>query len=112
MLNRGVVIVTPKQPYREWAERLDENGPGLLPGGEGERNIYLIPPFVTDDDAWEILEDHYEQIFDNELGDWHNDPDAWPQNRTFELFQQWFHVEFHSVVEDLCDYELSDEDGY
>jgi len=111
MLNRGVVIVRPKQPYRDWAEGLDDEGPGLLPDGEGERTIYLIPNFATDDDAWDILEGIYDEIFDNELWDWHTDPAAWPRNRTFEMFQEWFHVEFHSVVEDLCDYELVDEDG-
>jgi hypothetical protein len=26
------------------------------------------------------------------------------------MFQEWFHIEFHSVVEDLCDYEILDED--
>lgn len=67
--------------------------------------------FITDEDAWEILEEFYEEIFPNELGGWHTDPEAWPQNRTFEMFQQWFHVEFHSVVEDLCDDELFDEDS-
>jgi hypothetical protein len=110
MLNRGVVIVRPKQPYREWAEGLDDEGPGLLPDGEGERTIYLIPNFKTDDDAWELLEDLWNEIFESELWDWHTDPSDWPKGRTFEMFQEWFHVEFHSVVKDLWEDETIVDD--
>jgi hypothetical protein len=35
---------------------------------------------------------------------------AWPKDRDFEMFKQWFRIEIHSVVEDLCDYEIADED--
>jgi hypothetical protein len=111
MLNRSVVMVRPKQPYRDWANNLDNDGPGLLPDGEDEQTVYLIPNFATDDDAWEIVEDIYSEIFEYELWNWHTDPSDWPKNRTFEVFMEWFHVEFHSVVEDLCDDEIVDEDG-
>jgi hypothetical protein len=110
MLNRGVVIVRPKQSYRAWAEGLDDESPGLLPDGEGEHTIYLIPSFVTDDDAWDLLEDLWDEIFESELWAWHTEPNDWPKNRTFEMFQEWFHIEFHSVVEDLCDDEIIDCD--
>jgi len=26
------------------------------------------------------------------------------------MFQDWFSIELHSIVEDLCDYEILDED--
>ncbi|MGH8593847.1 MAG: hypothetical protein ACREV3_08330 [Gammaproteobacteria bacterium] len=109
MLNRGAVIVRPKQPYLAWATGLDDSG--VVPDVRGEKMIYLIPSFESDQQAWEILEKIYDQIFNNELRDWHTDPSAWPQDRSFAVFQHWFHVEFHSVVEDLCDYEIVDEDG-
>lgn len=108
VLNRSVVIVKPRQPYRDWAAGLAESG--LLPDDEGECTIYLIPDFANDEDAWEILEEVYDEIFNKELWSWHTDPAAWPLNRTFSMFRDWFHVGFHSVVEDLCDYELFDED--
>jgi hypothetical protein len=108
MLNRGVVIVTPKQPYLDWAAGLDDSG--IVPDINDEKTIYLIPSFESTEDAWSLLEEIYEEIFDNELFGWHTDPSAWPPNRSFEMFQEWFHIEFHSVVEDLCDYEILDED--
>ncbi len=108
MLNRSVVMVSPRQPYRDWAAGLDDSG--VVPDDEGERTVYLIPNFDNDDDAWEFLEEVYDEIFDNELWSWHADPADWPPDRSFEMFQQWFDIEFHSVVEDLCDYEIVDED--
>ncbi|MFQ6078844.1 MAG: hypothetical protein ACE5NJ_06890 [Thermodesulfobacteriota bacterium] len=107
MVNRGVVIVRPKQPYLDWARSLGDSG--VMPDVKGERTIYLIPDFESDEQAWEILEEIYDEIFDNELWGWHTDPSAWPQDRSFPVFQQWFHVESHSVVEDLCRYDIVDE---
>ena len=108
MLNRSVVIVRPKQPYLDWAASLDDSG--LAPNPQGEQTVYLIPSYVDDQHAWEIVEEVYSDIFENELWSWHIDEEAWPQGRGFEMFKQWFDVEFHSVVEDLCDYEIVDEE--
>jgi hypothetical protein len=108
MLNRAVLIVRPKQPYLDWAAALDDSD--VPPDAEGERTVYLIPSYEDDEEAWEILEEVYEEVFENELYGWHTDPAAWPQERDFETFQEWFDIEMHSVVEDLCDYEIVDED--
>ena len=109
MLNRAVLIVRPKQPYVDWAAGLDGSGP--VPDPEDEQTVYLIPSYEDDDEAWEIVEDLYETIFESELYDWHPDESAWPQDRDFEMFQDWFEIELHSVVEDLCDYEISDDEA-
>src|SRR4029077_3969887 len=45
MLNRGVVIVRPKQLYVNWAAELDDSG--VVPDGGGDKTIYLIPSFET-----------------------------------------------------------------
>lgn len=108
MLNRGVLIVRPKQPYLDWAAQLDDSG--LVPDPEGEKTVYLIPEFESDDEAWEILEDVYPEVFERELDGWHTDESAWPQNRTFAMFKEWFDIELQSVVEDLCAYEIEDDE--
>lgn len=43
MLNRGALIVRPKQPFLDWAAGLDDSG--IVPDVEGERTVYLIPQF-------------------------------------------------------------------
>jgi hypothetical protein len=108
MLNRAVLIVRPKQPYIEWAAGLDDSG--LVPEFEGEKTAYLVPSFEDDDEAEDILKQIYAEIFERELEGWHTDESDWPQERTFAIFKQWFHLELHSVVEDLCAYALVEED--
>jgi hypothetical protein len=108
MLNRAVLIVRPKQPYIDWAAALDDSG--LVPSPEDEQTVYLIPAYEDEDEAWELIEELYETIFERELYDWHSDESAWPLDRDFETFQDWFEIELHSVVEDLCDHEILDDD--
>jgi len=108
MLNRGVLIVRPKQPYLDWAAGLDDSG--LVPDPDDERTIYLIPTFEDDDEAWEIVEEIYAEVFERELDGWHTDAAAWPQNRDFAMFKDWFDIELHSVVEDLSSDEIVDDE--
>jgi hypothetical protein len=58
-----------------------------------------------DDDQVELLQEFYEAIFERELMGWCTDPAAHPDARTFEMFLEWFEVEFHSMVFDLLDDE-------
>ena len=83
---------------------------GLTPDPNDERTIYLIPEYDDDVEAMEVLANGFDIIFEEELAGWHTDESAWPKNRTFEMFRKWFSFEFHSVVEDLCNYEISDDD--
>ncbi len=108
MLNRSTVMVRPKQPYLDWAARLDDSG--VLPDPDDERTVYLIPEYDDEDSAWEILEEIYLEIFERELEGWDEDESTWPQERTFAMFQEWFDIEVNSLVEDLCGYELIDDD--
>ena len=108
MLNRGVLIVRPKQPYLDWAAGLDDSG--LVPEVDGEKTVYLIPSFEDDEEAEVILKQVYRDVFENELRGWHTDENAWPKSRTFAMFKEWFGIELHSIVEDLCGYEILEED--
>jgi len=107
MLNRGVVIVRPKQPFLDWAAGLDDSG--LTPDPTGEQTVYLIPSYEDEEAAWEILATLYPAIFENELYGWHTDEAVWPKGRDFAMFKEWFAIELHSVIEDLCDFEIVDE---
>jgi hypothetical protein len=86
MINRGVLIVRPKQPFLDWATSLDDSG--LLPNVDGEQTVYLIPDFDTPDDADSVIEEVYHEIFENELSGWHTDESAWPVNRDLKTFRE------------------------
>jgi len=109
MLNRAVLIVRPKQPFLDWAAQLDDSG--LVPNVEGEQTVYLVPEFDDDDGAQKVLDRVFAEVFERELFGWHTDESAWPRKRTLAMFREWFEVEFHSVVEDLCEGELIDDEA-
>ena len=108
MINRAVLIVRPKKPFLDWAARLDDSG--LLPNVEGEQTVYLIPVYDDDRDSQAILRKVYSRVFESELFGWHTEESAWPTRRDFKAFGEWFTIEMHSVVEDLCDAEIIDDD--
>jgi hypothetical protein len=109
MLNRSAVIVRPGQAYIDWAENLGDVD--MLPTIDGEHTVYLIPGYDDELDALEALSQCYGAIFELELAGWHPDDSQWPKNRTFALFREWFVIEFHSLVRDLCDHPVVDHDA-
>ena len=109
MINRSAVIIRPRQPYIDWAARLDDSG--LLPDPNAEPTIYLIPDYDDDDEAWDLLAKYYTEIFEAELWGWHTVESDWPTERTFALFREWLDITFCSCLEDLCtDQIVNDED--
>lgn len=103
------MIVRPRQPYLDWAANLDDSG--LLPDSSGEQTVYLVPSIESNGDTARILKMVYAEVFERELHGWHTDEAAWPKNRTLRMFKEWFQIEFHSIVEDLCGYELGDDES-
>lgn len=108
MINRSALVVRPAPPFLDWAARLDDAG--SVPNVEGEQTVYLLPEPEDEEVEWEdVLEGFFEEIFENELMAWHTDEAAWPKNRSYAMFRQWFKLEWHSVVEDLGDDAIWDD---
>ncbi len=102
-LRRTALSVRPKQPYIDWANALDEDGPRISQDFAGEQNIYLVEDMAEGRfDLQAIVEPHYAAIFEEELGAWHRVESDWPTPRNFATFQAWFEVEVHSLVLDLA----------
>lgn len=108
MLNRAALIVRPAQPFLDWAAGLDDSG--LFPSPDDEQTVYLVPEFEDDEEGEAVLELVWAEVFERELYGWHMDPDDWPQDRTLAMFREWFQIELHSIVEDLVDEPLADDD--
>lgn len=108
MINRSAVILRPGPPFIEWASKLDDSG--IVPSSEGEQTVYLVPEFEDDIEAMEVLSEGYELLFEEQLAGWHTDESAWPSNRTFKMFREWFVIEQHSLVIDLCNYSFQNDD--
>ena len=103
-INRSLVIVKPKQPFLDWARTLDDEDKDLtLEQLTQDSTAYLIPELWQDSDHQELLESYYDILFDEQLAGWWPDDATWPQKRDLKMFLDWFEVEFHALVIDLCD---------
>ena len=106
-VNRSVLVVKPKQPFLAWALSLDDEIKDLtLESLRKDCTAYLVPEIEFDSDQHQVLEWCFELLFEEQLDGWHTEPKDWPQNRNLEMFLEWFEVEFHSLVFDLCDYQI------
>ena len=108
MVNRSAVLVQPRAPFLEWAEKHGEGMP--YPTG-GERSVYLLPSFEEDLESEDLVLRFFDIIFEAELESWITDPKTWPTERSYESFREWFDVEHHSIVEDLVDDDPLADDG-
>jgi len=117
-LNRSAITITRKQPYADWAIRQAQ----AEAEAEGEsdpdpftddvpRTVYMVGPAVPVDDVGELLDDFWQDIFEEELAAWSEDSTTWPEPRTRDLFDTWFDAEITDTVVDLTpDEALSEEE--
>jgi hypothetical protein len=71
-----------------------------------EPRIYLIEECDTAEDVADVLQELCEEIFEEQSNGWYWVPSSWPQDRSYEVFCQWFDYQHHSVLLDLCDEAL------
>jgi hypothetical protein len=101
-LYRHGLLVTRKQPYIDWANSCDDDGPRLTEElSSTSRLLYLVPEADGEPDFEAVLDEFWESIFEQELGMWVLADDRWPEVRTREMFNAWFDVELNHSVFDL-----------
>jgi hypothetical protein len=115
MINRGAILLRYKEPAVRWIHEADpcpDEVPMTLEEVNRERIVYLVSEDDADGDdaveSWVRL--NFELLFENELEGWYTDPDLWPQDRSYELFREWFSVECHSMLVDTVDDVLIDDE--
>ena len=111
MVNRNAVVIKPKQPFFDWLNAT-ETGDSEPITSLDENNVYLVRNRDDNDQVRRWVKKHFEPLFANELNDWSIDESVWPQNRTYQMFTEWFHVEVHSMVLDLEAGPLDKEADY
>ncbi len=96
--NRSAITVTYKQPFKDWINQLDPENPIDF---ETYCNsaTYLTNPDVESLDKH--IKKYYATIFESELESMWSDDEDWPQNRTYELFCEWFRFEISEWIYDL-----------
>lgn len=97
-INRNAIVIKALKPFFDWVNSIYPQNPIAK---TEENNIYLIREKDSNEEIERWLKRNFDEIFQNELNDWHTDDKDWPQKRTFTLFKQWFDYEIHSMVLDL-----------
>lgn len=115
MLNRAAVILKYKDPAVQWindADPYDDDPQISIEEVNRERTVYLISERDADDDKalsrW--IKANFAELFEAELEGWYTDVSLWPQKRTYGLFQEWFEVECHTMVEDTVGSLIVDDE--
>jgi hypothetical protein len=104
-VDRVALMVRAKEPYWAWARSLDAKAPAHERAvRDDHETVYLAE--VIDDEALEtVVEEHYEEIFTQELNSWYRREREWPSPRTLAMFRDWFEVRVVDLVIDLSDDE-------
>ena len=107
-LNRGLVILRPKEPFIQWVSRIAADDP--VPVDElAQASTYLIPEFQTEDESWDWIRSNSSLLFDLALNEWDADESEWPTVRDWPALSDWFQVEFVDLVWDLVDEPLTSD---
>ena len=109
MLNRSLVTVKAKEPFREWLLSLPDPCDETIEEINEDSSAYLLSEFEDDKQRDRILKESFAMIFEDQLAAWWTRESDWPQNRNLQMFKKWFAVEFYSTIEDLVDDVLVDQ---
>ncbi|SEI88541.1 hypothetical protein SAMN05421831_11539 [Allopseudospirillum japonicum] len=105
MLNRSAISVKLKQDFVNWINALEpESNEGVdlsLEEVNQESTTYLIPELDETQDWQDFVEEHFQQIFANELKSWEENAQFWPDTQDLQVFQRWLAVEPSVMVFDL-----------
>lgn len=99
IVNRGYIIVRPKEQFWSWANQYSEEEFKVEAGDEIEPNLYLI----TEDffEVEPLIEQNFKNIFKTELMMVTEDEANWPEDRSMDRFAEWFEIEIGSTVMDM-----------
>ncbi|ETR71728.1 MAG: hypothetical protein OMM_07926 [Candidatus Magnetoglobus multicellularis str. Araruama] len=100
-INRSICVIKPKAPCIEWVNSLpDTDEPFTLEESMNDCTAILLPEFDVEENINNYIKHLFAEIFEMELEDWCTNKNKWPQNRTYQLFLDWFEIEIHSTVFD------------
>ena len=110
-IDRSVAIIKPKQPFVDWANSFPDAGDDqyTIQDFSSDCSVILLPEADSDEHSKSLLRKIFKDVFELELSSWMKDDDTWPEDITYEMFLEWFDVEFHSMVFDSLSYNIEKE---
>lgn len=113
MLNRAALLLRYKEPALHWLNNIDEGASTInVEEANKDRIVYLISHETSDTpkqlEGW--LKRNHLNLFESELEGWRADPSLWPKKLNWDLFNEWFEIECHTLIVDTVD-GLIEDDG-
>lgn len=108
-LNRGVLVVRPRQPFIDWICSVEAGEPVDPEDVWTSVNSFLVPEFDDPDETLEWIQGNVDTVFEIMLNDWITEPESWPADRDWTAFEKWFEFEYVDLAWDLVDEPLSSE---
>lgn len=99
-VNRFALIVKPKRRFMEWANALDDGPPLTLDGLASLAEVYLLDATDSEAHREELIDCYADEIWEQQLYQWHTDEAQWPINRTPHTLRDWFDITFVDMVFD------------
>jgi hypothetical protein len=109
IINRSVAIIRPKQPFVDWANTIVDGEQYSVSDFSTDCSVILLPVTDSDEEAEAFIKDIFKDAFEMELSSWVVDDEMWPENITYEMFLDWFEVEYHSMVFDSLKDDIEKE---
>ena len=107
VVNRAAVILLPTNAYFEWTKTCPGANPAItLAHVREDPTVFLIPGADTPA-TW--VDDNYLDLFEHELEGWSTNEAVWPQNRTRELFHEYFEAHIGTMVLDMVEGPVAKE---
>ena len=102
LVNRVALVVTPKRRYAEWTRSVAPETQRL----EAEQlksmaTLFVVEALDDQPDIQGLIDEHYEEIFENMLETFTSDESLWPPNRNPHVFRDWFDVILQDLLFDL-----------
>lgn len=104
IIDREIVIVHCKQPFLDWLKTID---PGYNDTQAYEPGTFLIGESFNEEEVIGMVKEKFAIMFELMLKGISWDETQWPENRTYEMFLEWFEIEVSGITYDLEDYPVS-----
>ena len=112
-INRGMIILMPKQPFLDWVMRVDPTPSNLtLEDIRREQDGFLVSQESIEitEDAQSWVYRRWKMFFELQLNDWYTEESMWPQKRSLKMFKEWFDIRYHPMLWDMTQEAIQHED--
>lgn len=97
MPKRSMLHIYGKQPFYDWANSPDN---GEMAPDFDEGLVLMIPDELVEEEVTDYMKFQYIAIFEHFLFSMWTDDELWPDELSWELFEQWFDWRYCSIVYD------------